>query len=65
MYVFAKLPDGMNAKELYKQTGIAAVPGEAFGSGGEGWIRLSIGTLTLKDIAEMGEILKTTFAPAE
>lgn len=57
MYVFARLPEGMSALDFYLHTGIAAVPGEAFGKAGSGWIRLSVGMLTIDKIREMGEII--------
>lgn len=62
MYVFAKLPEEMSALEFYLLTGIAAVPGSTFGAAGEGWIRLSVGMLTLDKIREMGRVIDTAIA---
>ena len=46
-YIFAKIPDGSNqdsmafALDLAKKAQVAVVPGIAFGTAGEGYIRLS------------------------
>jgi LL-diaminopimelate aminotransferase len=48
LYLWARVPDGSNSEnwalELLHSTGVAVAPGSFFGPGGEGFVRLSVGT---------------------
>jgi LL-diaminopimelate aminotransferase len=45
-YVWAQVPDGMSSAEfaqsLLDRTGVAVIPGSAYGGGGEGHVRISL-----------------------
>lgn len=46
MFLWAKVPEGWSSRsfsrELLAQTGVASIPGNAFGSRGEGYVRLAL-----------------------
>jgi LL-diaminopimelate aminotransferase len=46
MFVWAKIPDGWKSRtfafELINKTGVAVVPGDAFGKLGEGYVRIAL-----------------------
>jgi LL-diaminopimelate aminotransferase len=46
MFVWAKIPAGWNSREfafeLIDQTGVAVIPGDAFGKQGEGYVRIAM-----------------------
>lgn len=48
MYVWAKLPQGVQlddlqfCQQLVAETGVALAPGRGFGPGGEGFVRLAL-----------------------
>lgn len=52
IYVWARLPEGRSdvdyADELLTRAGVSVTPGRVFGSAGEGYIRLSLGTPTAR-----------------
>ncbi|WP_255169823.1 pyridoxal phosphate-dependent aminotransferase [Natrononativus amylolyticus] len=54
-YVFPEVPDGWTseafAEELLREQGVAVVPGDVFGAGGEGHLRVSYAT-GLEDLRE-------------
>ncbi len=54
-YVWARVPDGLSSLDFcgraLKDIGVVLTPGNGFGTGGEGWFRISL-TASDKDIAE-------------
>jgi LL-diaminopimelate aminotransferase len=61
LYIWAKTPDGYSsvdlATRLLREAGISVTPGTAFGPGGEGYVRISLGMSTER-IREAMERLK-------
>ncbi len=62
IYIWAKLPDGVNSKEfcskLLDETGVSTTPGAIFGNYGEGYLRISLGTPTDRLIEAMQRFVK-------
>lgn len=61
IYVWAGLPDGFKnsmdfCQRLLKDTGVSTTPGTVFGSCGEGYIRISLGTPTPRIIEAVDRI---------
>lgn len=58
MYLWVPVPVGMSstdfALKLLQETGVVVTPGNAFGEGGEGYVRVSL----IADRARLGEALK-------
>jgi LL-diaminopimelate aminotransferase len=58
MYVWLPTPVGMNSTDfalsVLQQTGVVVTPGNAFGSGGEGYVRVSL----IADCDRLGEALR-------
>ena len=47
MFVWAKIPEGYDSSadfcmKLMEKTGVIVTPGSAFGSGGEGYVRMAL-----------------------
>ncbi|MBE9212437.1 aspartate aminotransferase [Plectonema cf. radiosum LEGE 06105] len=57
MYLWVPSPEGMNstdfALQLLQQTGVVVTPGNAFGVGGENYVRISL----IADTQRLGEVL--------
>jgi len=62
MYLWGRLPEGLNdlefAKRLVLKTGLALSPGQGFGPGGKGYVRLAL-VRPEEDLLRAAEILKT------
>jgi len=58
MYLWVPAPVGMTSSDfamsLLQQTGVVVTPGTAFGSGGEGYVRISL----IADCDRLGEVLR-------
>jgi LL-diaminopimelate aminotransferase len=58
MYLWVKCPVGMNstdfALQVLQETGVVVTPGNAFGVGGEGYVRISL----IADCDRLGEALE-------
>jgi LL-diaminopimelate aminotransferase len=58
MYLWIKCPGGMNSTDfalnVLQQTGVVLTPGNAFGVGGEGYVRISL----IADCDRLGEALQ-------
>lgn len=58
MYLWIKCPGGMNSTDfalnVLQQTGVVVTPGNAFGVGGEGYVRISL----IADCDRLGEALQ-------
>jgi LL-diaminopimelate aminotransferase len=62
MFVWAKIPDGYKSSldfclELMERTGLIVTPGSAFGSEGEGYIRMAL-VINTEEINELLAVLK-------
>ncbi len=67
IYVWAKLPEGFGASmdfcsRLLHETGVSTTPGTVFGSCGEGYIRISLGTPTHRIIEAVQRMVAWTRA---
>lgn len=62
LYVWAKVPDGYTstefAKMLLKDAGVLVIPGNSYGSYGEGYVRMSLTVLGDKDGDRMTEAVR-------
>ena len=60
IYVWAKLPDGVDDKtyaaDLLETVHVSVTPGTVFGPAGKGYIRISLGTPTARVREAMGRI---------
>ena len=58
MYLWVKCPPGMSSTEfvldVLQKTGVVFTPGNAFGDGGEGYVRISL----IKDCDRLGEVIQ-------
>ncbi|MBA3920942.1 MAG: aminotransferase class I/II-fold pyridoxal phosphate-dependent enzyme, partial [Nostocaceae cyanobacterium] len=58
MYLWVPTPVDMTSSDfamsLLQQTGVVVTPGTAFGSGGEGYVRISL----IADCDRLGEVLR-------
>jgi LL-diaminopimelate aminotransferase len=58
MYLWVKCPVGMGstdfALDVLQKTGVVVTPGNAFGAGGEGYVRISL----IADCDRLGEALQ-------
>jgi LL-diaminopimelate aminotransferase len=65
LYIWARIPPGNSsvafASELLEEVGVSVTPGAAFGSHGEGYVRISLGMSTDR-IQEAMERLRTRYA---
>ena len=63
MSIWCRAPQGLDAEGLLRDYGVAAMPGEVFGSSGAGWLRLAL-SMPLKDLDEAATRLRDAFAAA-
>ncbi len=58
MYLWVPCPPGMNSTDfalnVLQQTGVVVTPGNAFGVGGEGYVRVSL----IAECDRLGEVLR-------
>lgn len=65
MFIWAPIPDGWTSRQISREilfaTGVAVVPGDAFGSEGEGYIRIALvqeEQKLLEAVSKIGKFLK-------
>lgn len=65
LYVWARIPPGYSSEEfatrLLEEAGISIAPGTAFGSSGEGYVRISLGMSTDRIREAMERLKRLTF----
>jgi LL-diaminopimelate aminotransferase len=65
LYVWARIPDGTDsatfAQRLLQEAGISVTPGTAFGPGGEGYVRISLGMSTERIREAMGRLKQFSY----
>jgi succinyldiaminopimelate transaminase len=63
LYLWVKVEDDMDATKRLLADGVVVSPGRAFGSGGEGYVRLAL-VPTVEDCAEAVEVVTRCLSPA-
>ncbi len=65
LYIWAETPPGYSSADfaslLLEEAGISVTPGTAFGSKGEGYLRISMGMSTARVREAMNRLRKLTF----
>ena len=64
MFVWAKIPEGYASSadfcmELMERTGVIVTPGSAFGSNGEGYVRMAL-VVSVEVISEILDVLENS-----